>query len=173
MTFSLPSRLLLFLLTAGLLATAACDSGPTISETELAGVYTFEQFTFDPDASVLPDADVLDTLVAGATTLELVENNRFFLSYRYNGSPSNLAILGSFSIDGSRVRLKIGSSYDSFRRKLLLPSEIPLKILEDETVLEAAISMQNVDVSQFSPRYDGIGRVDGTLRLRLRRSTTP
>ena len=157
------------LVLGGLLA--ACDSSDPESRTlpeEVAGAYTFTQFEFDPDATVLPSFNVRDTLVASDTEIELVDSGQFLMTYRLRGGTKQL-MTGTFTATRSQVRLH-GSEADRAKFEALLLNE-NLVLVRDEADADVLFAnlRATVDLAAFSDRYAGIGPVEGTLRLRLER----
>lgn len=54
------------------LALSACDSsGDAVTPGDVAGEYVFSDFRFIPESTLLPAANLLDTLVAENTRLQL------------------------------------------------------------------------------------------------------
>lgn len=163
------------LLALALIILPACgdDDEDDINPDVLVGTYAFETFTFDPPGTEISTANVLDTLVASATSLSFFQDEDFLLRYQYEGEDIVDVVAGDFDTGSDNVRLVIGE--ESARQRLLLPEELSLNVLDDGARLEAEIERQQVDLTNFSEiRYEGVPPVDGTLTLRLvRTGTTP
>ncbi len=158
---------MLLVFAAGL---AACDSGDPVDgpdPREVAGTYRFTEFTFDPNASAIPDVNVLDTLVATTTQLRLFEDGSFALEYQFRGGVQSLAS-GSFRVRSDRIDLTADADDQAKMQSLLLDREVRLnRVANDRRLLEADIS-KTANLEAFSPgRYEGLTSVPGTLRLRL------
>ncbi len=172
----LPVALFLGLFIFAATVVSGCDSNEedTIDTSALIGSYEFTQFVFRPNAdpSILAPANVLDTLVAGQTSLRFSANNRFLLEYRFQGAASDLLFIeGTYEIIGDEVRLRTSGSFDNERNRLLLPGEFRLTALDEGARLEGNINLSGVTMSFFSPRYNGIGKVNGALQLNLTKRT--
>ena len=162
------------LLALALVILPACgdDDEDDIDPNALTGTYTFETFVFDPVAPILPDANVLDTLVADATLLSFFPDEDFLLRYQYEGDDVVDVVAGDFNTGSNSVRLVIGE--ESARQRLLLPEELSLNVLDDGARLEAEIAREGVDLASYSETYANLDPSGGTLTLRLvRTSTTP
>lgn len=144
---------------------AACDTGgEDATPADVAGEYRFTEFRFVPDAPLLPPADLLDTLVAEQTRLQLFSSGRFTLLYQYRGAPPTF-IGGDFDVSDERVRLIGHEDEARFYRALLLGTEVTLR--RDGADGFVATLPRTVDLDAFSDRYDGLRSVEGTVRLQL------
>ncbi|GIV60486.1 hypothetical protein GQ464_007935 [Rhodocaloribacter litoris] len=157
---ALPGVLLL------LLTLSACDSSDTVDFDAVAGEYVFTRFEFNPASSLLQPLDVLDTLVTSNTRLQLFSSGRFTLMYQFVGGPAEF-IGGDYTATSARVRLKGNADEKRFYEALLLSNEFTLN-REGDNVLTADIERE-VNLEQFSRRYEGLTAVKGTLSLRLQR----
>ena len=157
------------LLLAGLLSVAACDSGDPIDEpdpAEVAGTYQFTEFSFDPEAPILPTFNLLaDTLVASATRLELFDGGAYVLTYQLEGG-TRQPLSGNFRLTDDEVRLRGDEDDEDAYENMLLPRSFNLE-RSGENVLTADLN-RTVDLADYSDRYSGIGDdIDGTLHMRL------
>ena len=109
------------LLAAALVVFPGCDTSdpvPPVEPTEVAGVYRFVEFRFNPDPQFVPDAVVLDTLVADSTSIELLNSGQFQFRYRLRGGLDNI-INGTFTVDRNEVTLSFESGFEARLRALL------------------------------------------------------
>ncbi len=164
-------RAILPLLGFCLLVLAACDSGNALDQSgpeEVAGTYRFTQFEFVPTATVLPAANVLDTLTAAATSVRLTNGGDFVFSYQLRGGLEQV-LSGSYDVTATRVRLTGQESDAAKYGSLLLDRSLSFeRSTTNPDVLTAQVS-KTINLAAFSNRYQGIGDVQGTLRLRLER----
>ncbi len=149
-----------------LLGLSACDSNDTVDFDVVAGDYAFTQFAFTPASSLLEPLNVLDTLVTANTRLQLFSSGRFTLMYQFVGGSSEF-VGGDYTVTSSRVRIKGDAKEKAFYEALLLSNEFTLT-RESDTVLSAEIERE-VNLEEFSRRYQGLTAVKGTLSLRLQR----
>ncbi len=162
------AAVLLFVATTTL---TACDSGgeDAVDVAVVVGTYAFSQWTFAPNASAIADANVLDTLVAVQTSMRFTADRRFLLDYRFVGGANDLFISGTYAINGQQLDVRLDGSFDTTRRKLLLPRDFTLRVLDNGVRLEGSIPRNGVDLTEFSNRYAGVPPLDGTLLLQLRK----
>lgn len=161
------TRLASLLALAALLVWTGCDSGgDDVEDANVIGTYTFTSLTFRPDAAVLPAANVLGTLDASQTSLRFFANGRFTLEYRFQNTTDDLLLDGTYNVRGDRVDFDVDGSADD---RLLLPNEFRLNALNGGAQLQGDIDLNGIDLSDFSDVYDGIGEINGTLQIRLRR----
>lgn len=151
------------------LAVSGCDSGDPIDEAhprDVAGLYNFTEFTFDPAGAGFQPIVVLDTLVQAETNLRLSSGGQFVLSYQFvNGDVFFPA--GTFEVTARSVRMDGDDSFLNDFEKLLLDDEFTLRRSEDEEGVLTAEIPETIDPSEFSDRYSGVDEMSGTLRLRL------
>ncbi len=166
MRFRLPAALLLCLLVAG------CDTNdpvPPASPADVAGLYDITEFSFNPNAAAIADADVLDRLEPGAT-LELFNRQRggqFQLQYQFTDELPDL-ISGDFTVTQDEVVLTVREEDRPSLSRLLLDAEITL-VRESETELSRVVT-KTVNLEAFDPEEygdAGLTEVRGTLTLRL------
>lgn len=168
-------RFCFFVLAAASLgAVAACDSGDPIDDPPsgslpVTGTYAFTEFSITPDATVIPALNLLDTLVAAQTRLELFPGGDFVLRYRYVGSSPSL-LVGRYTYSNREVRLQGDptESDDKNWRGLLMASN-PLALLRpagQDDVLTSSFRKQ-VDMGTLSAAYAGIPPLAATVRLSL------
>lgn len=155
---------LLVLAAVLLVALAACDSGgPDPDPADVAGIYTFEQLTFDITAPGFPDVSVLDTLQAAQLILR--NSGFFYLEYQFKDDDEDVVAAGTFSVTDDRVRLNAEEADAPFFTDILLPPELALT--REGNVLTATVT-RTVDLEEFNPeQYPGLESVRGTLRIRL------
>lgn len=151
------------------LVLGACDSGDPIDEPEprdVAGRYSFTEFIFQPSSSLVQPINVLDTLVVGRTHLDLSSGGNFIFAYEFmNGDQFFLS--GNFAVTANSVRIDGDREHRSSYNKLLLNEDFTLRRSSDTPGVLIAEVPQTIDPATFSDRYEGIGSLSGTLRLRL------
>lgn len=157
-----------FVLILLIFGVSACDSGDPIDAPhprDVAGVYDFTEFTFQPSGTAVQPIVVLDTLVRSESNLRLSSSGNFILSYQFiDGDPFFPA--GEFSVTEQSVRLNGNNNDRPDFERLLLEDEMTLRRSEEEGVLTAEMS-KTINPSEFSDRYAGINEMTGTLKLRL------
>lgn len=149
------------------LVLAACDSGPAIDPPtpgDIAGTYNVQEFSFEPDASALETAVLLDTLVAADTRFEVLDSGQALLRYRFQGG-SQRVLQGQVEVRSEQVRLSFDDGTSAARTSLLLPE----RLVFDRVGGALAVSTPTrVNLAAFAPnRYGGFTDVPGTLVLRL------
>ncbi|MEX0822479.1 MAG: hypothetical protein WD021_10065 [Rhodothermales bacterium] len=151
------------------LLVGGCDSGDPIDEPhprDVAGLYNFTEFTFEPSGTAFQPIIVLDTLVQSETNLRLSSGGNFILSYQFiNGDVFFPA--GNFAVTASTVRLNGEDTYRPQFEQLLLTDEFTLRRSVDEPGLLTASISKTINPSEFSDRYAGVTEMSGTLKLRL------
>jgi hypothetical protein len=152
-----------------LLVLSACDSGDSVDEPhprDVAGVYAFTEFSFQPSGQGFQPIAVLDTLVQSETNLRLSSGGNFILSFQFvNGELYFPA--GDFSVSEQSVRLNGNNEDRADFERLLLDDETTLRHSVDQPgVLTAEVS-KTINPSEFSERYQGVTEMSGTLTLRL------
>jgi hypothetical protein len=170
MTARFPLALLLF---AALLVSAGCDTSdptPPADPAEVAGVYDFAEFRFNPDPQFVPDVVVLDTLVLDRTSVELLDSGQFQLRYRLEGGLDNI-INGTFTADDDEVALAFESGFESRLRALLLSPTLRFERATSEVL--TLTTTKRVDLEAYAEEYRDTGLdltdVRGTLDVRLQR----
>ena len=152
----------------GLLLWTGCDSTendePGVSVT---GRFAFSTFAFDPSASALPTANVLNTLVVTETALRFFANGQFTLEYRFQDTADDLLINGTYDVRGMRVNLDVDDDFEEAREELLLPDRFTLQATTNAAQLQGNIDRDDVNLAEFSSEYSGLDRVSGTLRMQL------
>lgn len=147
----------------------ACDSGDPIDEPEprdVAGRYSFTQFVFQPNSALVQPINVLDTLVVGRTHLDLSSGGNFIFAYEFvQGDQFFLG--GDFGVTANAVRIDGIREQRSSYNKLLLDEDFTLRRSSDTPGVLTAEIPKTIDPVTFSDRYEGIGSLAGTLRLRL------
>ncbi len=152
-----------------LLLASGCDSGDPVDEPhprDVAGVYTFTEFIFQPSGQAVQPIVVLDTLEQSQTNLRLSSGGEFSLTYQFvNGDlyfPS-----GEFTVSAQSVRLTVSEGARDHFQRLLLPDRFALRRSVDDPNLLTAEIPQTINPSEFSDRYEGVEEMTGTMRLRL------
>ena len=157
--------LLILLLGSGLLLFAACDDDPTINPADVAGEFGFTVYRFDlQNGGFAPDANVLDSLNTTRTNLQLFQNNRFFLEYRFKDETSSSLLIGTFTLGENDVLLQFEKGSEAELQQLLLPDEVRFSIRENGNLLIASQRREGIRLDHFDPRY-GTFRYDGILRI--------
>lgn len=165
------SRVLLLPLLLILLITA-CDSGdPTsknVSTADVVGVYSFTDFSFDPNADLISPINLLDTLDTNETKLLLFEDGNFTLIYRVKGTFTK-PLRGTFTVNEFEVRLTGPASETDELANLLLET---VAVLErdpgDRNLLKANLQDRMVDIGLFLRGYEDT-TVKGTISIQLHR----
>jgi hypothetical protein len=154
-----------------LLLLTACDSGDPASHEipeDVIGVYSFTVLSFQPDASVLPTLNLLDTLSAEDTRLQLFDGRDFVFTYRYREGRI-YGVFGRFSATSAEVRLERtgGGGERQALSELLFTGNLSLRRDAGNPKLLTAELRRTVDMGALSNRYTGIPPVTGTLRIRM------
>jgi hypothetical protein len=145
-----------------------CDSNSADQDLgTLAGEYALQQFRFVPDSPLLEPVNMLDTLVVGATKLQLFSSGRFTLLYQFEGGKSTF-VGGDATATSGGVKLKGDRNDEAVYGGLLLPIEFQLKSGTAGGTLNATLE-RRVNLSAFSDRYQGLPSVEGKLILALKR----
>lgn len=155
---------------AAVLLCSACDSTDADDDprpADVAGVYTFTGFSFDPTGSGIELVNVLDTLVAEETSLELLDSGQFILRYRFVGG-SQQVVSGVFDVDEEEITLSAEGDLNArLLGDILLADPITLERNELTTVLSADFST-TANLEAFSEdRYAGLTSVPGRMQLGL------
>lgn len=142
-----------------------CDSaGDDARPVDVAGEYLFSEFVFVPDSPLLPPANVLDSLVASETRLQLFSSGRFTLLFQFEGAVQEF-VGGDFRVNERRVRLVGHEDESRFYRRLLLGNEITLD-READGGFSAEIP-RTVNLAEYSNKYSGLTSVQGVVWLKL------
>ena len=156
------------------LVASGCDSNSSNSALrELDGTYTVAQLLFDPAPQVLPDVDVLARLNTSATRLEIFgEDGQVLFRTRFaDASGSRLTEMTAAATRGRATLTAVTVDDESELADLLLPRQIVLTYsATDPSDLTGEPFLTNVDLAAFDPQYNGLGPVNGTLRIRFARS---
>lgn len=157
-----------------LVAFVGCDTTdpvPAVEPDEVAGVYDFAVFRFNPQASAIDDADVLARLVPNRTSLELLNTQRggqFQLRYQFEDELSDI-ISGDFTVSRDDVDLTVREEDRPSLRALLLSNQFQFeRVGRDVLTLSAT---KTVNLEAFDPdEYGGAGltEVQGVLEIELR-----
>ena len=152
-----------------LLALTACDSDGNdgIDPGEVAGVYTFSEFAFNPAGTGIISANVLSRLNAQDTELELYDSGEFVLTYRIQGQ-SRIPLGGTFTVTEDRVTLRFREGVREQASRILLGDDLRLTRVSSATL--TAQVQKTVNLDAYDPgAYQGVGSVPGTLSITLNR----
>lgn len=164
---SIPRFLIPLLL---LVAVAGCDTSdpvPTVEPSEVAGTYDVAQLRFDPNRSIIVPINVLDSLVADQTSIQLADNGEFQLTYRFRGETFSDNVRGTFEASRDAVTLEARPADADRFASLLLPRRATFD-REDGGVLTLD-QQRTVDLADYDPEYEGIDPQPGQLTVRLER----
>lgn len=162
--------LLLFALVLTIQSCSFLSRGASISPAEVAGLYSVEEFTFRPEGSALRPVNVLDQFDRDKTSFQIFANNRVTFEYALKSDGLARAASGTYAL-GRDVRVDFASSDRGSLDDLIVPRSLTLS--GDGQTLRGEVERDGVDVSPFSDAYAGVGRVDGTYIIRLRRVQAP
>ncbi len=163
-------RLALFSLAAlvTVVALPACDTGGTAIEpptaADVAGVYTFDAFRFQPEAAALAPVNVLDTLVVAESFIELLDGGQATLRFRRVGGTTRF-VPGTFEVRREEIRLTFQGGNEATLGRLVLPNVLTFDRTETTLSLEDDFTA-NLE-SYDSARYAGFSSIPGTLTMRL------
>jgi hypothetical protein len=170
----MPRRLLPALL--GLLALAAfagCDTdNPSSPLEEIEGVYVFTELRFDPTASAIADADVLERLVAANTNVEIFGVGPALIRFQFEGAGEPVQRAdANVTATSSTVRLTPATEGDAaLLLQLLFPVDRPLALSRDSDERLSGEVATTADLEAFDPEvYAGVPPLPGTLRVTLER----
>lgn len=148
---------------------SGCDSGDPVDRpdpSDVAGRYSFTEFIFRPTSPAVQPINVLDTLNAGRTHLDLSSAGNFILRYEFVGG-GEYFLNGTFTVTERAVRIEGLREHREFYNRVLLAEQFLLR--RDETapgILTAEVPL-TVNPASFSDRYVGITQLEGELHLRL------
>lgn len=147
-----------------------CDSND-VSKEEISGEYVFETFQFTAgQGSAQIVVNLLDTLDASRTRLQLFNRDRFTLLYRFEGSNSREVFVdGSYAISDSRIVLRGVEDDEDLYEDILLPLEFSLRYDPDVRERLTASFPHRVNLAAYSPEFQGFLEVLGTIDLTLSR----
>lgn len=153
-----------------LVAFTGCDTSdpvPSVEPVEVAGIYDFTELRFDPDRSIIVPLNVLDSLIADQTSLQLADNGEFQLTYRFEGETFSDNVRGTFEASRDAVTLEARAADADRFASLLLPRQVTFD-RESASVL-VLDEQRTVDLADYDPEYDGIEPQPGQLTVRLQR----
>lgn len=166
---------LLALLCAGLFI--GCDSSDPVdppSAEDVAGRYSFEAFTFDPNASAIPEVNMLDTLVTGNTSLQIFESGQFQFNFQFAGRAQEF-FDGTVKVTSSQVEFDVDNDDqdDQARlRRLFLNDNFKLSRSSGNAALLTADIQKTVNLETFNKaKYEGLTSVAGVVKITARRQT--
>lgn len=164
--FSLLLVLVIFFGTgcASLFSEEDSDMNSSAEASEVSGMYTIQHYEFIPNASALEPINLLEYVEEESSTLELTQSQDFIFTYQTE-EREEVKLTGPFELTSDLVTLK-GQQKDAARYK---------RILLDQTFSldrARANTLQFENQTEISPEtigswYDGINRVEGTLRLKF------
>jgi len=158
---------------------SSCDSGSSVSTTDVDGEYFFTQLVFEADAAIVGTVDVLSYLrqIDGQPDMRLDlfgRSQQYVLAFRFPNDQARNSISGGFGSRGaSQIELRLGD--DSRQRlRLLLPGTLPLAFNNETGRLTAELRNYAVafqDLATLDPqRFGGLnGETRGTLRIQANR----
>ena len=157
-----------------LVAFVGCDTSdpvPSVEPVEVEGIYDFIALRFDPDRSIIVPVNVLDSLIADQTSLQLADNGEFQLTYRFEGETFSDNVRGTFEASRDAVTLEARAADADRFASLLLPRQVTFDRESDSLLV--LDEQRTVDLADYDPEYDGIEPQPGrlTVRLQLREPT--
>lgn len=161
-------RASLAVLLLGLVFATGCDTTdpePSADPADVAGIYEFAEFRFDPDRSGIVAVNVLDSLSTEGSYLDLRSDGQFQIVYQFGDDfPDNAR--GSFTVTRDVVRLSARSADVPRMQALLLSQNVEFE-RQSETVLLVDEEM-TVDLEAYDEDvYGGIEPQPGQLRIRM------
>lgn len=164
-------KLFLFAAAAMLIALGGCDSGDPDDGTdphEVAGIYQFTEYLFEPSGTGFQPINVLDTLNMDVTELLLTSDGDLQLRYQFvNGGLYHAD--GSFSVRPLAVTIEGESDDEVDFTRLLLDRTFTLRRDPAQPELLSAEIPKTINPSAFSDRYSGVESMTGTLYLTIAR----
>lgn len=153
---------------------AGCDTTDPVPPTEpveVAGTYDVTAFRFDPDRTGILGLNLLDSLNADVTVLELRADGQFLFIFQFdNDFPDDFR--GTFTASRDEVRLMTRDE-DLSRLPLLLLSQGVTFERQGDTGLVLLDDNRTVDLESYDEDvYGGIAPQTGTLTVRLTRRET-
>lgn len=161
-------RLALLPVALAALVLSACDSGNAVdppSPADVAGIYSFEAFRFQPNASALAGVSVLDTLVAAESYLEFLDGGQATLRFRRVGGTTRF-VPADFEVRRDQVRLTFQGGNEATLGRLVLPNVLTFDRVDDDVLALTDQFTANLE-SYDAERYAGFDAVPGTLTLRV------
>lgn len=166
-------RSLLVVLALLPLALAGCDtSNPGTGLAEVQGVYTFTDLRFEPEASALAAANVLNRLDVERTGIEIFSDGRALLRYAFAGQSTSGLVVGTARATAATVTISATTNDDAAKMAtLLLPSTLTLsRVPGDDRTLSRTFPQRAINLEAFdASAYSGQRAVQGTLYVNLRR----
>ncbi|MAQ93108.1 MAG: hypothetical protein CMM84_06245 [Rhodothermaceae bacterium] len=163
---------LLSLVALATVALTACDSGDAIdppTPADVAGVYAFEAFRFQPTSTALAGVSVLDTLVAAESFIELLDSGQATLRFRRVGGTTRF-VAADFEVRRQQIRLTFQGGNEDTLGRLVLPNVLTFD-RGDGGVLTLSESFTANLEAYDATRYGGFTAIPGTLTLRVRTSS--
>ncbi|MEM1056592.1 MAG: hypothetical protein AAGI52_13800 [Bacteroidota bacterium] len=160
-------------LVLAVLAFTGCDTNnPGSGLDEVAGTYTAATLRFDPEATNVLDADVLETLRNSLLTVEVFADGQMTVSFEPLGGARQL-VTGTARASSRTVTISARTDADRDRMALLLlPPEVSLA--RDDLApdrLTASLLLTGVDLEAFDPvLYAGLTSVRGRLEIQIDRT---
>lgn len=161
------------LLAASFLLFPGCDTSdpvPPVEPAEVAGVYDFVEFRFNPDPQFVPDVVVLDTLNLERTSIELLDSGQFQFRYRLQGGLDNI-VNGTFTVDSEEVILSFESGFEVRLQALLLEPTLRFSRASSEDLTLS--TSKRVNLEAYSEEYRNTGldltNVRGLLEVEMHR----
>ena len=163
---------LLFAVTVAAAAFSACDSGDAIDSptpADVAGVYAFEVFRFQPTSTALAGVSVLDTLVAAESFIELLDSGQATLRFRREGGTTRF-VPADFDVRRDQVRLTFQGGNEATLGRLVLPGVLVFDRGDNGALTLSETFTANLEAYDAT-RYGGFTAIPGTLTLRVRTAT--
>ena len=113
----------------------------------------------------MANVDILAALDTGVTELDIFANRRYTLVVQFSGESRN-QFAGDYEIGSDRLTLDL-SNLGDIRRRLLLPEDQRLNILDDGDRLRISEERQNVALGDFDPEEFGDTVSSGTMIIEL------
>lgn len=148
---------------------AGCDTSDPVEPADpadVAGTYDITEFRFIPDRSGIVPVNVLDSLAAEASYLDLRSSGNFQLVYQFTGDDFSDDARGAFTVTPDKVRLNARDMDVARMQALLLSQNVTLERASD-TVLSIDEQM-TVDLEAYDDDvYGGIEPQPGRLRVQF------
>lgn len=153
-------------------AFSGCDSGDAIdppTPADVAGIYTFESFRFQPTSSGLSPVSVLDTLVAAESFIELLDSGQATLRFRRTGGTTRF-VPATFEVRRQQLRLTFQAGNEATLARLVLPNVLTFDRPSDGVLTISESFTANLEAYDAA-RYGGFTSIPGTLTIRARTAT--